>query len=302
MNNLDRNYRILNIYERLNKGEEISKEKLATEFGVSTKSIQRDIESLRAYISNMHFDESDTTIKYNKVKNCYYLVRLERDWLTNEETLAMCKILLESRAFNKEELTQLIEKLIMQISPTDRHIAQQIIKSELFNYIPLQHNQALLTPIWQMSKYITEQRIISFDYIRQDGKKTHKEAKPVSIMFNEFYFYLIAYDKNIEEGYPVVFRLDRINNLKAMNELFDIPYRDKFSDGEFRKRVLFMYTGNLEKVKFEYSGVLEAMLDKVPTAKVLDKKDNVYIMQAEAYGKGLEMWLSSQGERVRIVK
>ena len=61
-----------------------------------------------------------------------------------------------------------------------------------------------------------------------------------------------------------------------------------------------MYSGELKKIKFEYRGVLEAMLDKVPTAKIIEHKNNTYIMEAEAYGKGLEMWLNSQGEQVII--
>ena len=55
-----------------------------------------------------------------------------------------------------------------------------------------------------------------------------------------------------------------------------------------------------EKVTFESSGVLEAMLDKVPSAKVIKQSGSTYTMQAEAYGKGLEMWLNSQGDKVKI--
>ncbi|MGN0463437.1 MAG: WYL domain-containing protein, partial [Acutalibacteraceae bacterium] len=112
----------------------------------------------------------------------------------------------------------------------------------------------------------------------------------------------LPYARDIENGYPVIFRIDRMENVEATNEHFEIPYRDKFSDGEFRKRVLFMYTCELEKVTFEYSGVLEAMLDKVPTAKVIKQSGNTYTMQAEAYGKGLEMWLSAQGNLVNILE
>ena len=43
------------------------------------------------------------------------------------------------------------------------------------------------------------------------------------------------------------------------------------------------------------------MLDKVPTAKVIKQSGNTYTMQAEAYGKGLEMWLNSQGDKVKII-
>ena len=59
----NKGFRLLNIYERLNKGETVSKETLASDFGVSAKTIQRDIDDLRAYLAETHFDEYDTSIK-----------------------------------------------------------------------------------------------------------------------------------------------------------------------------------------------------------------------------------------------
>lgn len=295
----NKGFRLLSMYERLNKGEELNKQNLSDEFGVSLKTIQRDIDDLRAYIAETHFDEYETAIKYSKARDCYYLVRMEREWLTNKEALALCKILLESRAFNKDELSKLIAKLIMQIAPHDRTTADRIIKSEYFNYLPVQHGKDLLDTIWQLSECIVNQRVIEFSYTRQDGKRSKRTVKPVSIIFNEFYFYLITF--GFEVDYPIIFRIDRMEKIRETGERFDIPYRDKFSDGEFRKRVLYMYGGELKRVKFEYSGVLEAMLDKVPTAKVIGEKDGVYTMTAEAFGQGLDMWLSAQGDRVKII-
>ena len=295
----NKGFRLLSMYERLNKGEELNKQAVADEFGISLKTVQRDIDDLRAYLAETHFDEFETAIKYSKARDSYYLVRMEREWLTNREALAVCKILLESRAFNKEELTALLTKLIMQIAPQDRATADRIIKSEFFNYIPLQHGKNLLAVIWQLSEYIVQQKVIEFSYTRQDGKRSKRRVKPVSILFNEFYFYLITY--GFEVDYPIIFRIDRMDRIKETGEKFDIPYRDKFSDGEFRKRVLYMYGGALKQVTFEYTGVLEAMLDKVPTAKVLSEKDGVYTMTAEAFGKGLDMWLASQGSLVKTI-
>lgn len=295
----NKGFRLLNIYERLNKNEYVNKDKLADEFNVSTKTIQRDIEDLRAYIAETHFDEFETAIRYSKSKNAYYLVRLEREWLTNKEAVAICKILLESRAFNKEEISNLMSKLIMQIAPDDKQTAQQIIQSESVNYIPLQHGKYLLDIIWQLSEHITNQDVIQFSYARQDGKRSRKIIKPASIMFNEFYFYLIGFSDDVD--YPIIFRIDRMEKINATGDKFNIEHKDKFSDGEYRKRILYMYGGKLNRIKFEYSGVLEAMLDKVPTAKILKKiDDNTYFMQAESYGKGLEMWLNSQGDKVII--
>lgn len=298
----NKGFRLLNIYERLNKGERVSKQQLAEDFGVSVKTIQRDIDDLRAYISETHFTDFEASVRYDRAKNCYYLVRLEREWVTNEEALALCKILLESRAFRKDELSQLIEKLIMQIAPADRSTAENIIRNEFVNYVPLQHKKHLLSPVWKLSEYITNQRVISFYYTRQDGKETKKTVKPVSIMFSEFYFYLIAFTADDSADYPIVFRIDRIADMKETGETFSVPYRERFNDGEFRKRIQFMYSGKLKKVTFEYSGVLEAILDRLPTAKIIKKDKNVYTITAESYGDGIDMWLRSQGDKAKILE
>lgn len=297
----NKGFRLLNIFERLNKGERVSKTQLSTDFGVSPKTIQRDIDDLRAYLAETHFTECETSIRYDKSLNCYYLVRLEREWITNEEALALCKIILESRAFCHDELTRLIEKLITQISPADRKVAEEIIKNEYFNYVPLTHEKELLSPIWQLSQCITQHKIISFSYQRQDGKQSEKTVKPVSILFSEFYFYLIAFMADGSKDYPIVFRIDRITDLKETDKRFTVPYKERFNDGEFRKRVQFMYSGELKTVKFEYTGVPEAILDRLPTAKILNEKDGVCTISAETYGDGIFMWLRSQGDMVRII-
>lgn len=291
----------MNIYERLNKGECVNKDNLAAEFGVSVKTIQRDIDDLRAYLTETHYTEEGTAIKYNRSQNCYYLVRLEREWFTNEEALALCKILLESRAFNKEENSKLIDKLILQISPQERRFAEDIIRNEFFNYIPLKHNKPLLSAIWELSKYINKNMVIEFNYTRQDGKLKKKTVMPVSVLFSEFYFYLIAFDETKAVDYPIVFRIDRMTDTKPTGRHFEIPYKNRFNDGEFRKRIQFMYSGELKTVTFEYTGVLEAILDKLPTAKILNHKNGVYTISAETYGDGIYMWLRAQGEKAKIL-
>ena len=64
----NKGFRLLNIYERLNKGEVVCKEELARDFGVSLKTIQRDIDDLRAYLTEAHITEIEATIKYDKAK------------------------------------------------------------------------------------------------------------------------------------------------------------------------------------------------------------------------------------------
>ncbi len=304
--NLDYNgnkgFRMLNIYERLNKGEVLGKEQLAMEFNVSGKTIQRDMDDIRAYLAETHYTEADTIIKYSRSKQGYYLVRNEREWFDNKEVTAIIKILLESRAFQKAELTGIIDKLIMQTAESDRKTVKEIINNEYANYIPLRHNKMLLPIIWELTEYITSKKVIEFYYSRQDKKTSKKSVKPVAIMFSEFYFYLIAYMADGSKDYPIVFRIDRIFELKPTGEHFQIPYSKMFNDGEFRKRVQFMYSGELKKVKFRYNGVLEALLDRLPTTEIIERDKNGVIATAEAFGDGIYMWLRSQGDLAQIIE
>ena len=63
-----------------------------------------------------------------------------------------------------------------------------------------------------------------------------------------------------------------------------------------------MLGGKLQKVKFVYSGIdIDAILDKLPTAKILSEEDGKYVVEAEVFGKGIDMWLRSQGEDVKLI-
>ncbi|ODM28121.1 transcriptional regulator [Clostridium sp. Bc-iso-3] len=300
--NGNKGFRLLSIYERLNKGEIIEKAQLAEYFGVTQKTIQRDIDDLRAYIAEVHFAESEVAIKYDKVKKGYYLVRFEREWLTNEEVISLCKIVLESRAFCKEELNSLISKLLTQVVPNDRKKIEDMIRNEQHHYVPLQHGKHLFSILWELSQLITNSELTRFTYTRQDGVTNVRLVKPVAIMFSEYYFYLIAYMADGNKDFPTVFRIDRITDLKGTKQHFNVPYKDKFNEGEFRKRVQFMYSGELQRVTFEFSGPsLEAVLDRLPTAEIISDNDGVYKIRAEVYGKGIQMWLRSQGDWIKNI-
>ena len=299
--NGDRGLRMLDIFERLNKGERISKRDLTVYYGVGEKTIQRDIEDIRNYLAEKHGYEPDATIKYNRGQNCYYLVRFEREWLSNQEVLAICKILLESRAFAKEEMNRLLTKLLAQATPTQRKVVEGIIKDESVNYVPLQHKKPLLENLWQVSDAIVQEHPIRFSYTRQDGRTKDRTVKPLAIIFSEFYFYLIGL-QTYETGDAFrTYRLDRIANIITSEEKFRIPYRDKFRDSEFRKRVQFMYDGELMTVKFRYFGSAgEHVLDRLLTAKAKQRDVSVYDISAEVYGDGILIWLLSQGSQVEV--
>lgn len=137
---------------------------------------------------------------------------------------------------------------------------------------------------------------------------------PLAIMFSEFYFYLAAHLEDIDrekefqitnDTNPTIYRIDRIRELAVLEEHYRVSEKDRFQAGEYRKQIQFMYGGKPQVVEFWYKGwSLEAVLDKLPTAEVLetDKEKQRYRIRAKTFGKGIDMWLRSQGELVEVIE
>lgn len=290
------------MYEKLSRGDIINKKQFASEFGISEKSVQRDIDDLRAYLFETYENGDDVTIEYDYTKCGYRLIKQEREFLTNEEIFAISKILLESRGFNKQELNMLIDKLMLQATPSARINIKELILNERFHYIPPRHGKPIIEPLWELNKHIFNKEIIEFDYIRKDGVASHRKVKPLSVMFSDYYFYLIAWMADDLKDYPTVFRIDRMTKIKSTGEKYKIPYRDKFEEGDFRKKVQFMYSGPLKTIRFEFTGPsIEAILDRIPGAEIIEQSGNKYVLKAECYGDGILMWLKTQGDYVKIL-
>lgn len=63
-----------------------------------------------------------------------------------------------------------------------------------------------------------------------------------------------------------------------------------------------MWPGELQTIRFEFTGPsVQAVLDKLPTAKIIERTGGKYLIEAEVYGDGIKMWLLSQGTWVKVI-
>lgn len=54
--------------------------------------------------------------------------------------------------------------------------------------------------------------------------------------------------------------------------------------------------GELRTIRFKYTGlIIEAVLDQLPTAQIIDHDESGRTIEAEIYGDGVDMWLKRQG-------
>ena len=140
-NTTDKLFRLLQMHERLCRGESIIKSEVLADFEIPAKTFQRDIDSLRSYYSETGGQE----LVYERKDNCYRLTEPPNQ-LTKQEVFAGCKILIESRAFNEREFQTIITKLLRQCDVPVRKIVQARIANEQINYLPLQHKKPLFGP------------------------------------------------------------------------------------------------------------------------------------------------------------
>jgi len=303
--------RVLGIYTKLINGSVICKAEEALNYGVNERSIQRDIEDIRAFMDQKETEDGIiNSVIYDRVAKGYRLEQIYKLKFTNPEILAICKILLDSRAFTKKEMEGMLAKLVETCVPkTNQKMVLELIRNEEFHYIEPRHRSIYIDKMWDIGQAIQNHQYIEIKYQGVQGStvKTRK-LKPVAIMFSEMYFYLTAFleDKEVRDNFsvlndsfPTIYRIDRIQGLTVLDEKFNIPYADRFEEGEFRKRIQFMYGGKLRRVRFKYSGYsVEAILDRLPTAKILSEEDGKYLIQAEVFGDGIDMWLRSQGNMI----
>ena len=312
----DKSRRVLDIYANLIDGKTIYKKELVQKFGVNERTIQRDFDEVRSFLDQKGLETGITNeLIYDRAFNGYRLEHSNSMKLENGEILAISKILLDSRAFTKKEMSSIIHRLVDCCVPKEnRKMVSELIGNEEYHYIELQHKTVFIDKMWEIGQAIQQNKYIEIEYQRIKGHDIVKrKIKPVAIMFSEYYFYMAAFldDKDeskqhfdvINDSFPTIYRIDRIKKMSILEERFFIPYRDRFEEGEFRKRIQFMYGGKLQKVKFLYKGEsVEAVLDRLPTAKILDEADGVYTISAEVFGKGIEMWLRSQGDSIKIAE
>ena len=294
-------YRILEIFFRGLRGEDISVQKLATEYNISTKSVSRSINELKNFLADNRELVGNTELQYSYQDKCYRIYMDE--FLSSKELFALVEVMIGARAFSQDELLELTSKLKHFTTPKDSKKINELIRKELYHYPEVKHDcESVQDNLWQLMNCITEKKEISIDYYKMDRNFVTHRLYPLSVMFTDYYFYLIACKTDGDLHKPLYFRVDRIKHITEhrKNEIESIP---DFDEGMLRKQSLFMWPGKLRTIRFEFNGPsVQAVLDKLPTAKIIERlSNNKYLIEAETYGDGIKMWLLSQGSWIKVI-
>ncbi|WP_333637320.1 WYL domain-containing protein, partial [Ligilactobacillus animalis] len=199
----------------------------------------------------------------------------------------------------KKETDHLLGALNDNLTPAEQKELNWIIKNEQSNYVELQHTKALLQILWEFSNYIVKHRLLNIVYTRQDKKQVTHTILPKAIIFSDYYFYVVSYSQDAEKD--LFFRLDWIIDYTPLEKKAGHSQNLRYEDGKLRQNIQYMTPGELITITFEFSGTVEAALDRFPNSKVIKKLADSVVIEAETIDQGAMMWLLSQGKRVKVL-
>ncbi len=298
---MDKTNRILSILYRILMGEKVAPAKLALEYQVSGKSIQRDLNVIRSFFSESR--ELAGNLELVRENGFYYLNRA--DLLQPDELLFVIKVLIGSRTMYEAKLHKLLDKLMMGYSGQDREFFKSLFKDELKSYRSAGDagSADLFERMWKLEEMIQRGNVIRISYERLDNELVDRELYPVSIVFSEHYFYLLACRADKDDTVVIYYRLDRIKSVKELDQKasLDVNGRYELRDAKLYNQNMFM--GKRLTIRFVYTGPSpEAILDRFPTAEIVRRDEGeVELTAMVEYSRGTIMELLSQGSWIRVL-
>ncbi len=299
--------RILSLWNILSHGRSVTRRQVAEMYHVNERTVSRYFQDLRKYLDQLEaVDGIPRKLIYDTAEKKYHIQEMENRFISNGELFGICKILLASRAFGKEEMTSLMERLLQTAVPMkEKEVITEYVKKELFDYKDPKHKAPDMDMFWKITQAVDQHHVLKFNYKKMNASySTIHRVRPLGVFFSEYYFYMVGwpYKSEADEFSTKSYRLDRMTDVEEMATIFQIPYVDRFKEGEYKNRIQYMFGGKDEYIKFTYTGnSIEAVLDRLPTAKAKKQGDHTWMVEAEIQGNGILMWLLSQGSQINVL-
>ncbi len=297
---MDKVSRILRLFHSLIQGQKLNKADFAKSNNISERSVDRDIEDIRYYLSEIH---SNAEVLFNKSENAYYLSDWSNYKFSSIEVITILKVLIGSKVMRKDEMQGIMRSVRMMLDPTARREAVNSVYAEVDNYISPTHGKAILKMLEDLNRVISKRLKIELHYIKGNGEQVTKRVLPLIFIFSDFYFYLIAFIDGAGYKYPAFFRVDRIESFNVTDEQYSEELYKIYNAGKMRNCLQFMYAGELLNVKVRCKKQAEeAFKDRLPNNWLIKDEGEYKVYGARVFGEGFVKWALSQGCNMEILE
>jgi predicted DNA-binding transcriptional regulator YafY len=187
--------------------ETVTAKELADRFGVSSRTIYRDIDALSS---------AGVPVYTNKGNGGGISLledyTLNKTLLSKSESDGLILALKAMGATNYPEADAIIDKISSIFKSNQAH---DWIEVDFEGWSSKVNEQNRFSKIRDA---IINKQVISFDYVNGNGGKSSRSAEPVKLIFNAYTWYLIAYC--LLRNSHRMFRLSRITNVRVTSQHF----------------------------------------------------------------------------------
>ena len=264
----------------------------------------------RTIYSNMDILEQNgySISRYEDNKKGYYL---EDRKFEKSEILLLCNAIHSSNYISNNQSKELITKLLANLSKYQR---KEYLDKVFMPNPKKTPNKELLFNIEMISEAIRDKKAIEFEYLSYNtnkelvaklDKNTNEVKKyivePRYIVYSDARTYMIVTSKR-HTGFGH-YRLDRIKNIKIINEMVASLPKEKDAY-EYARNKLFMYNGEMIKVTFKcHNRIIDQMLDIFGTnIMIILHKDNSFSFTIETSTQGAKLLAQQYLDAIEIVE
>lgn len=304
MANIQAQSRLLAILNVLFSGETVTAQSLATQFGVTVRTAQRDLDQLQALSAH-----GQLLLRRIPTRPVGYHIDLNAQ-VQPGVVLMLEKMILQSRTLTAAELQTALNALQQLTKNSALPSLQEAVAEEVANYEPIVTAQTRARLIWQLQKAIEQKRHIALTYVDREASEWQAPETllvvPLAISFNGQYFHLSVHHEGSGEIRDL--HLDWISDFQALTPTDSTQPDPKV--GARRRLQAYGYRGKTIKIQFEYYGLLEYVYDRFPTAHVLrylPEKHNpwpfrVAVVEMDVeYSAGIRMWLITESPILKVL-
>lgn len=300
MADTDKITRILTLYSQLIEGKEITKTNFCLEHGIQQRSFDRDIEDLRLFLSERY---SLNELIYSRKDNSYHLSNWENKRLLGEESAALVSMIIFTKSFRRDEIEELLKNLIEVTDGQHRELIFQIVKNRFSSRGLRKTEGASLKTQWDIERCILGQKMIVLDYKKGDGEYVQRELKPMEVIYDDGYAYLVAYRCDEQYFYPAFYRLDRIRSFKIKGGIYGNRVWEEYKKLDIKSHLKYMQAGELLEIKVRCKTAKKQLIEEsFEATEVTEEKDDVCVISIRSFEQGFLQWILGQGYTVEVLE
>ncbi|MBR0189875.1 MAG: WYL domain-containing protein [Clostridia bacterium] len=241
-------------------------------------------------------------LSFKKKYHYYYVAN--RPFDTAE--IVLLSDVIKASKLSPAQKKQLIDKL----SGTLGLYQAEIISNNIVSFGRSRGNSSIIYSVDSIERAINENKQVSFLYFDydEDHKKAYRKdgerylANPIIMVWDRDNYYLLCFNNRHDN--IVTYRLDKMEDVKVeATERQPHPEYELFNTEEYRKQVVSMFGGELQRVTLTFThDILSDMFDKFGSdIRIHKKTDDTYSVTVNVQvSKPLFVWIIGTQGKVRI--